>query len=518
MAGMNSPLLPRGGRRRSFLLTGLLTGLSAVLLAFGTGLTPSWWCAWIAALPVLAVAARSRARTAFAAGTVAWLGGQTSMWGYYGDTLELPPPLVATLIVGTSVLFGLALAAFAAIAGQARPVLATLAFCSSWVAVEFAVSLTMPHGAWWSMAYSQADALPVLQIVSLTGPWGVTFLLLGTQAALAVLPSAGRRAPLAAGAAAVLALVLGYGVVRLAGPAGAATGGLGTRVALLATDEPNDTVPVAGRAGRKLLARYLAELAKLEADVVVLPENTLAADRATLPLLAGPLSKLAAERHTTILLGLTLVDGEQRRNSALAFPADGSRPVRYDKRHLIPGVEADYTPGRADAVAFMPGSGGRWAIAICKDLDFPWLVRDYRRRGASAVFAPAWDFQGDEWIHGRMALVRGVESGMTVVRAPRAGILLAGDAYGRVLAQARTGPGFASAVLTLPGPAPATPYSVLGDWLGWAGLLLLPVTLLAGLRGSRGGGGGAGGSGQAVGSFDGGRAGLHLARDRAPRP
>ncbi|MEU7897978.1 nitrilase-related carbon-nitrogen hydrolase [Nonomuraea sp. NPDC049152] len=511
---MNSPPFPRLGLWPSL----PLTGLSAVLLGFGTGLTPSWWCAWIAALPVLVVAARSRARIGLAAGTVAWLGGQTPMWGYYAGVLELPPALVAALIVGTSVLFGLAVAAFAAIAGRGRPVLATLAFCSAWVAVEFAVSLTMPHGAWWSMAYSQADALPVLQIVSLTGPWGVTFLLLGVQAAVAVLPSARRRAPLAAGVAAVLALVLGYGLVRLAGPSGVPAGGPVTRVALLDTDRPDDTIPVATPEGGKLLARYLAELGKLEADVVVLPENTFAADRDTLPLLAGPLSALAAERNTTVLVGLTLVDGAQRRNSALAFAPGAARPVRYDKRHLIPGVETDYSPGRPEAVAFVPGSDGRWAIVICKDLDFPELVRDYRRRGASAVFAPAWDFPGDEWIHSRMALVRGVESGMTVVRAPRAGILLASDAYGRVLAQARTGPGFVSAVFTLPEPVRATPYSVLGDWLGWAGLLILPAALIAGLRGSRGGGRGADGSGRAVGSFSGRRASRRLAHGRAPRP
>lgn len=467
MAGMNRLLLL------------MLTALSAVLLAFGTGLTPVWWCAWIAALPVLAVAVRSGPWTRTAAGTAAWLGGQTPMWGYYLDVLELPPALGAALIVGTSLLFGLAVLAFGAIARRGRPLVAALAFGSSWVAAEFAVSLTLPHGAWWSMVYSQADVLPVLQLVSLTGPWGVTFLLLGVQAVLAGLPWTAGGLLRAAGAAVVVALVTGYGAARLAAAPGAAGGT--TRVALLATDEPNDTVPVGTPQGRTLVARYVGALRKLRADVVVLPENTFAADAATLPALARPLGALAAERHATILVGLTLADGDVRGNSALAFSGKAA-PVRYDKRHLIPGIESAYEPGPADAVAFLPGSGGRWAIAICKDLDFTALVRDYRRRGATAVFAPAWDFPGDAWIHSRMALVRGVENGMTVVRAPRAGILLASDAYGRVLAEARTGPGFASAVFTLPAPVAATPYSVLGDWLGWAGLLLLPPTLLVGLR------------------------------------
>ncbi|MER7131761.1 nitrilase-related carbon-nitrogen hydrolase [Streptosporangium saharense] len=475
---MNSPSRgrPRGGLRS----TALLTVLSAVLLGLGTGLAPLWWCAWIAALPVLVAATRTGPSLAFAAGTLAWLGAQTPMWGYYGGTLELPMPMVAGLILGTSALFGLAVAAFCALAVQGRPVTAALTFPTAWVAVEFVVSLTLPHGAWWSLAYSQAEDLPVLQLASLTGPWGLTFLLLGTQAALAVLParltptSSGLR--LAGAVAAVLALVLGHGLVRLTAPAD----GSGVRVALLATDDPNDPTPVNTPEGKKLLGRYLAELGRLRADVAVLPENTFVVEKPHLRLLSGPLGALAARRHMTILAGTTLIDGTRHTNTALAFPDDGSAPVRYDKRHLIPGLESEFDTG--DRNVFMPGSRGRWAIAICKDLDFPALVRGYRQQGASAIFAPAWDFPGDEWIHSRIALVRGVENGMAVARAPRGGDLLASDSRGRVLALARTNPGFASVVFTLPEATGGTPYSMLGDWLGWADLLLLPALLVVGLR------------------------------------
>ncbi|MWA04656.1 hypothetical protein F8568_030640 [Actinomadura sp. LD22] len=45
--------------------------------------------------------------------------------------------------------------------------------------------MAAPHGAWLSLAYTQADVPPVVQLASLTGPWGITFLVMGVPAALA---------------------------------------------------------------------------------------------------------------------------------------------------------------------------------------------------------------------------------------------------------------------------------------------------------------------------------------------
>ena len=46
------------------------------------------------------------------------------------------------------------------------------------------------------------------------------------------------------------------------------------------------------------------------------------------------------------------------------------------------------------------------------------------------LLVPALDFTGDGWLHSRMALVRGVESGLTVVRAAAYGRLTVTDAGG----------------------------------------------------------------------------------------
>jgi apolipoprotein N-acyltransferase len=58
-------------------------------------------------------------------------------------------------------------------------------------------------------------------------------------------------------------------------------------------------------------------------------------------------------------------------------------------------------------------------MEICKDMDFPLLSRQYANEGAGLMLVPAWDFVTDGWLHGRMAILRGVESGFSVARAPR---------------------------------------------------------------------------------------------------
>lgn len=439
--------------------------LSALLLLAGTGLHPLPWLTWLAPLPVLLLAPRVRARTAFAAGCLAWLGGQTLMWGYYAGVLEMPLPLTAALILCTSALFGLAVLLFRAFMVRGMPVRAALAFPSAWVAVEYTMSLAMPHGAWWSLAYTQADVLPVLQTVSVTGVWGLTFLLFLVPAAIATWsPRAAIPAVLA------VALALGYGAIRLAAP----TGQPGERVALVATDRQRDSLDVSTPEGRSILDGYVKqvrELAAAGARVVVLPEKTFRVDDATMPLLAGPMTAIAAEHGADVVVGVELARGGLRHNAAIDFPPTG-RPVEYLKQHLIPGLEDGMRPGPAGNTAFVPGLP--WAFAICKDLDFTELVRGVRGKGAAALLAPAWDFPGDEWLHSRMALTRGVENGIAVARAPRDGLLLISDAAGRVVAERASGEApFVSVSAALPAATSPTLYARAGDWFAWACLALM---------------------------------------------
>ncbi|MFD0822115.1 nitrilase-related carbon-nitrogen hydrolase [Micromonospora zhanjiangensis] len=449
------------------------TAVSATLFLFGTGLRPTPWLTWLAPLPVLVLAPRVRARVTFLAAAIAWLGGETPLWGYLLRTVQVPPPLVVSILVGSALLFGLVVLLTRGLLLCGRPLAAVAALPAAWVVVEYATSVLSPNGAWWSLAYTQADVLPLLQAASVTGPWGITFLILGvpTVAAALLAPRAVGRGRVAVTAVVGLVLAAGYGTWRLRTPAGDGA----ERVALLATDRLFDPTPVDTPQGRELLAQYathIADAAAHGARVVVMPEKVFVADDRTLPILRAPLARLAEEHHVDIIVGLVLERDGTFRNVAIDLPATGGRPVEYAKHHLVPGLEGDFTPG--EQLAFVAGSGTRWGIAICFDLDLPGLVRDYRRRGADTLFVPAWDFDRDAWLHGRMAVVRGVESGLTVVRAARNGDLVVSDAHGRIRAEAHSADGpFVSLLTTAPAAPATTVYARLGDWFAWVCVLLL---------------------------------------------
>ena len=111
-------------------------------------------------------------------------------------------------------------------------------------------------------------------------------------------------------------------------------------------------------------------------------------------------------------------------------------------------------------------------MAICKDLDFPETIRRDARAGLRLMAVPAWDFGADGWLHGRMAIMRGVENGFAVVRAANGGLLTASDAQGRLIARKVVGPDHMDWILADlplgPGPTltPASATSFLGrPWL-----------------------------------------------------
>lgn len=118
-------------------------------------------------------------------------------------------------------------------------------------------------------------------------------------------------------------------------------------------------------------------------------------------------------------------------------------------------------------------------VAICKDMHFPSLGRDYARKGARLMLVPANDFDVDDWLTARMTVLRGVESGSSIARAARHGISFVSDRHGRVIAERRSNTTIGSLVTRAPAdPGGGTFYTLLGDVFGW-GCVLAWLILLA---------------------------------------
>ena len=255
-----------------------------------------------------------------------------------------------------------------------------------------------------------------------------------------MLSGRGRRAErrrLAFAAGIVLAAVMGYEVWRLISTP---TAEHSVKVALMATgvDTP---FPRDDSNAMKLLQNYLDKVqnvASQGAQVIVLPEKiALVSDQATSDV--DSLFASGAAAGANVLVGLDRGTVTSRFNEARLYSAVGGLTAIYDKHHMVPVLEDVDRPGTAISVVGQPS--GVWGIQICKDMDFPGLSRQYGAKGVGLLLVPAWDFTLDGWLHGRMAVMRGVESGFTIARAAKQGLLTVSDDRGAFCIPARSGTG-----------------------------------------------------------------------------
>jgi len=471
--------------RRS--VAALLAFVSAsVLFWFGNDLDPWWPLLWFAPLPLLLFASRSSWWSAALTAALSLLVGSLSMWHYF-RVLQAPFSVWAGVYPIAALVFAAAVLLFRALLLRGAWWSALLAFPATWVTYEYARNFVGPHGTAGCFAYSQLDFLPFLQLASITGPWGMSFLLLLFPAVLAVGLQVCRTAPrqalrIVGAGLGVIALVLLFGAVRLALPA---PPGQVVTVALLSSDEPaNRGVAEAGAATERLFRDYAGEAEKLAAQgaqVIVLPEK--------LGVIVDPDNKasdaifqsLADKTKATIVAGLVHVSTPAKYNQARVY-APGAPVLRYDKHHMLPPFESNLKRGAT--LTLMPEDSRIWGVAICKDMDFTQLSRRYGEAGAGLMLVPAWDFNLDRWWHGHIAVMRGVESGFSIVRAAKNGYLTVSDNRGRILAEARSDSApFAKLVAQAPAIHDTTLYLMLGDWFAWLTVAMLVFTLVQLYRG-----------------------------------
>jgi len=447
--------------------------MSAVAYFYGTGLHPRGYLTWIAPLPVLMFALRNSRRWAALTAFLAFSLGGLNVLHYYRQVTPLLVTLVIVL-VPAAFLAGIVVV-FSTFARRGQLVRATFAVPLLWVALEYVSETISPHSTFGNLAYTQMDFLPILQIVSITGIWSISFLLFLFPASIAtlIMPQGRRRqkAVIAVATVGILCGVLLFGWHRLH----QVPKGKSVTVGLIASDA---TDFARGPQAVELVRSYAAQVRSLAtkgAEVVVIPEKIGIFSEAEVAASDQILANAAKSHEVTIVAGLQHLPNL---NELRIYGPEGRFQAAYEKHHMLPIFEGDLVSGKARVNMDMPS--GRWGFAICKDMDFPKLSREYGRDGAGLLIVPAWDFVQDGWLHGRMAILRGVESGFSIARAPRMGILTATDSRGRIIAEQQTGKStFSTVVATLPVANQQTFYARNGDWFAWLDTALAVLLMLS---------------------------------------
>ncbi|HET9765936.1 MAG TPA: nitrilase-related carbon-nitrogen hydrolase [Thermoanaerobaculia bacterium] len=473
----------------------LLGGASLVAVSLFQTIVPA--AAWLA--PVLLLRAARDAKSGLRAwASVALAIAAGNVVALRGGIIPLPWFGMVAIALLAGALHAVPYLLDRAFAGRLGGVRGALVFPLAMTAVEYAAFRPSPFGSWGATAYSQTGNLPLLQLVALTGVWGICFVVHALAPALNAAWEARRRLSIRAlrpllAFAAMLAMVLVAGGVRLA------AGGPSARVpvaTVASADGEYDAafaVPKARVLATASPAQRQAVAAKLESLWPAQLARTVAAARAGARLVAWPettpvltenlvhwlaeTTKVAREHGVVIVATPWVV------RDADAFPwvdnlvvlEDGGATVwSYAKAHPVLGIEDAYLRPGDGTQPVADVSVGRVTGAICHDLDFPWTARQAGRSGAGIFVAPSDDWPAIAEAHLQMAVVRAVENGVTILRPTHNGTSAVIDPLGRVQARGTSG---RDAAVTLLAPVSSTPLRTLYPWVGdW-----FPVAALAGL-------------------------------------
>ncbi|HTV58647.1 MAG TPA: apolipoprotein N-acyltransferase [Verrucomicrobiae bacterium] len=374
-----------------------------------------------------------------------------------------------------------------------------------WVAVELLRTRLPILGFPWCLSgYAATGSLALLQVVSVTGIYGLSLLVAGYGSlfAYAVLVRRGSvwKILLATSALLILAGTEGKYLVPLAKVDHIAH--------LVQTDFPQSEEYPSNwlqvhAADMNELEEISVNAARRTPGIVIWPEVPAPFSLQDLNFQQRAV-RIAQRADQYFLVGIVdwKLEGGGKwiaTNSAVLLDPSGRRVFTYDKIHLVPFGEyvplrkyltfakrltadiSDFTPGTEYRVGAIPG--GRIGVFICYESIFPDEIRRFAKGGATLLV----NISNDGWFgrssapaqHLMMVRVRAVESRRWLLRDTNNGFTVSIDPYGRIVAELEPD---VRGQLDAPYGfrTDESLYVRFGDWLAWvcvaASIALLALT------------------------------------------
>jgi apolipoprotein N-acyltransferase len=340
-----------------------------------------------------------------------------------------------------------------------------------WVTIEMLITRLFGGFPWNFLGASQIHFLPLIQIASVTGVYGVSFLVAWVSVAMAGTAwtwcderrvSARTLAPVLV-AVATTACVIFWGAERLSRPEDNDKAKI--RIALVQPSIPQRTYwNAAEKTNRFLKLMELSRAAlKSEPDLIIWPEAVMPDIFSRNGYLQASVTSLLQEHPAWMVMGATDTgpkagasdaDVEGHFNAAFLINPKGELVDRYYKRHLVPFGEympgaatfpflgklrsagAGITPGRRTSAFQIGNPPAKFPVTICFEDVFPEEVR--ARVDADTDFilnltSDAWFGESAaQWQHAESAALRAVENGVPLVRCCNNGLTCWIDARGRM--------------------------------------------------------------------------------------
>ena len=333
----------------------------------------------------------------------------------------------------------------------------TIIFASIMVSIEYIIYLIYPILGGLSDAYTQYQSLYLLQLVTVTGIYGITFLMYWTAAVVIWIWNNKnqkeyiRKYIIVYGS--VIGLVFVYGVVmfhfagnsdksiRIAGVTVLISELLNNDEDVYSTFYTNTFTDENITNARSKLSSAADELflkteleAQAGAKIVFWSELNGAVLKQDEDMLLQRASDMAKQEEIYLIVSLLVKTPyvDLKENKTAAFNPQGELISEYFKH------------GRSIGELCQKGDGilksfdteyGRIAPFICSDMAFLSKIQQAGRDNVDILIVPASDWKEMTLLAAKTAIVRGVENGSNIIRHTNKGMSIVSDFRGSVLAQ-----------------------------------------------------------------------------------
>ena len=432
--------------------------------------------AWVAFVPLLVSLWDKRPGEAFISGVITgifYFFG-TLYWIYHSITYygSLPLPVGIGLVLLLCLYLSLYPGFFALIFClkiRTSRLPALLLAPVFWVTLEFIRSYALTGFPWSSIGYSQYRFLYGIQFADITGIYGVSFLVLAVNGAVADLFIAKRRRadmplfPLTYTLAGyvvffvVLLFIFGYGYWRIHQE----RPGASLRASIIQGNIEQDRkwAPAYQEEVTGIYRELSATTGTSSPSLIIWPETAVPFYFGFDAARSDALTAFERQLNSYLLFGSVMVKRPPSpgkppllTNSAVLLDREGNVSYIYDKIHLVPFGEyvplrsllffvdklvagiGDYEPG--DKVIKANTAVGSFATFVCYEIIFPGLVRRFYSRDGDFIVT----ITNDAWFgrtagpyqHFSMAVFRAIENRKPVLRAANTGISGYIDSSGRI--------------------------------------------------------------------------------------
>jgi apolipoprotein N-acyltransferase len=441
----------------------LLAVLSGVLGILSFPPFKLGFLAWGALIPILFIAKNVGYKRAF---WYAYFAGVVFFGGLLYWLVNVTVPGAIILMFSLAIFYGL----FGILACYVfKKSIEPLILPFVWVLLEYVRAHIFTGFPWGLLGYTQYTNIDLIQIADIAGVYGVSFVLVVFNIAVFSHISRDKRRILhMVGALILILAAITYSKYKLDNCLAWGS----PRIAVVQGNIPQEAKWDPGYADEiiKTYSDLTREVSVDRPDMVIWPETAY-------PYLmtstdeANEIAALVTETSVPILAGAVSQDGQDYFNSAILFTADGKKPERYDKTHLVPFGE--YIPAeeylfsirdyidkpignfvksnerslfslqstiamiRPDGSVMRTSNFYKFGVMICFEDIFPYIARDFTLKGANFLV----NMTNDAWFgdtsaleqHVQASVFRAVENRVSVIRSANTGVSCFIDFTGKIL-------------------------------------------------------------------------------------